>query len=93
MKMAASLALFLACALGAWAINDYHNNEQMNRDFLRQGATTLTFRLNSGKDLQFDTIEMCRYYERRDAIIGILSIVCILASIALFRHRPKRRWG
>jgi hypothetical protein len=44
MKRAAILALVVAIMLGAWAINDYRNNEEVRRDFVRQGITYLDFR-------------------------------------------------
>ncbi|HTX41497.1 MAG TPA: hypothetical protein VMD25_06690 [Acidobacteriaceae bacterium] len=82
MKIVVSLALFFACALGVWAINDYRINEQMKRDFVRQGMTTLDFRLDSGKTGRLDTIAMCSYYERHDDESGALSFVCLVGSIA-----------
>jgi hypothetical protein len=41
MKLAAIFALAVAVVTGAWAINDYRNNEEVRRDFVRQGITYL----------------------------------------------------
>jgi len=89
MKIAASLALFVAVALGFWAINDYRNNEEVRRDFARQGITYLSFRNDAGQPMELDVRGMSDYYERHDAEIGTLSIVSFVVSTLLFRRRSK----
>jgi hypothetical protein len=49
MKVAAILALSFALALGVWAINDYRHNEEMRRDFARQGLHISLFELMQEK--------------------------------------------
>jgi hypothetical protein len=89
MKAAAILVLVFALALGVWAINDYRNQEEMSRDFARQGITYLAFRTDSGKTVQLDARKMATYYERHDATIGALSIISLIGSIVLFWRRSK----
>jgi hypothetical protein len=89
MKVAAILALIVAVVLGAWAINDYRNQEEMKRDLVRQGVTTLALRLDSGENVQLDVWNISAYYERRDAKAGALSAAFLIGSIALFWSRSK----
>ena len=80
MKFAAILALLVAIVSGAWAINDYRNNEQVRRDFARQGTTYLDFQTDSGEPARLDVRKMTDYYERRDAEIGALSLASLIGS-------------
>jgi hypothetical protein len=89
MKAVAVLALVLALLSGAWAINDYRNNEEVKRDFAREGIAYLSFRTDSGETVQLDVRKMAAYYERRDAMIGALSIVSLIGSTVLFWRRSK----
>jgi hypothetical protein len=50
MKLAAILALVVAIMLGAWAIKDYRNNEEVTLDFVRQGITYIDLRNDTGAD-------------------------------------------
>jgi hypothetical protein len=89
MKSAAILALVLALASGAWAINDYRNHEEVRRDFAREGITYFAFRTDSGETVNLDVRKMATYYERHDAMIGALSVAFLIGSIFLFRRRSK----
>lgn len=90
MKVAAILALLAAFVSGAWAINDYRNNEQARRDFVRQGITYLHLRNDAaGKPMLLDVRAMMAYYERRDEKIAAFSAVFLIGSIALFWRRSK----
>ena len=54
MKLAAILALLVAIVSGAWAINDYRNNEEVRRDFAKQGITHFDFRTDAGEPARLD---------------------------------------
>jgi hypothetical protein len=89
MKVVAILALIVAAVSGAWAINDYRNNEEVKRDFARQGVTYLSVRTDAGELVQLDVRGMTAYYERRDAMVATLSAAFLIGSIALFWRRSK----
>ncbi len=89
MKLAAILALLVATVSGAWAINDFHNNEEVRRDFARQGITYLDFRTDAGEPARLDVRKMSDYYERHDAEIGALSIASLIGSAVLFSRRRR----
>jgi hypothetical protein len=89
MKSAAILALVLALAFGAWAINDYRNNEEVRRDFARQGVSYLDFRTDAGETVHLDVRKMSTYYERRDTEVGALSVAFLIGAIFLFWRRFK----
>jgi hypothetical protein len=89
MNLAAMIALLVAIVSGAWAINDYRNNEGVRRDFVRQGVTYLDFRNDAGEPMRLDVRRMTAYYERRDAEVGALSAAFLIGSIALFWRRPE----
>ena len=89
MKLAAILALLVAIVSGAWGIIDYRNNEEVRRDFERQGTTYLDFRTDAGKPVRLAVRKMSDYYERRDAEIGALSIAFLIGSAVLFSRRRR----
>jgi hypothetical protein len=89
MKAAAILLVVFTLASGVWAINDYRKNEEVRRDFVRQGVTYLDFRTDSGKTVRLDTRKMATYYERHDAAIGALSVLSLIGSIVLFWRKSK----
>lgn len=89
MKLAAILALIVAVVAGAWAINDYRNNEEVRRDFMRQGITYIDFRNDAGEPVRLDVRGMTVYYERRDWEIGAVSASSLVGSIFLFWRRYK----
>jgi hypothetical protein len=89
MKLAAILALLVAIVSGAWAIIDYRNNEEVRRDFERQGITYLDFRTDAGKPARLDVRKMSDYYERRDAEFGALSIASLIGATVLFSRRRR----
>jgi hypothetical protein len=89
MKLAAILALVVAVMLGGWALNDYRNNEDVRKDFERQGVTALGFRTDSGENVQLDVRKMTAYNERHDVKVGGLSIVSFVASAVLFSRRKR----
>jgi hypothetical protein len=89
MKVAAILGLLVAVISGAWAINDYRNNEEVRRDFVRQGIIHLSFRNNAGEPMQLDVRGMTAYFERHDAMIGSISAAFLTGSIVLFWRKSK----
>jgi hypothetical protein len=89
MKLSAILALIVAVVSGAWAINDYRNNEEVRRDFVRQNTTYIDFRNDAGEPVRLDVRGMTAYYERRDYEIGAVSAASLLGSIVLFWRRYK----
>ena len=89
MKIAAILTMIVAFALGAWALNDYRNNEEVRRDFARQGIAYLDFRTDAGEAARLDVRKMSSDYERRDAEIGSLSVASLVGSALLFSRRKR----
>jgi len=89
MKLAAIFALVVAVVTGAWAINDYRNNEGVRRDFVRQGITYLDFRNDAGQPMRLDVRGMSDYYERRDAKAAALCMASLVISGVLFSRRKR----
>lgn len=89
MNSAAILAMILAVASGAWAVNDYRNNEEVRKDFARQGIAYFDFRTDAGETVHLDMRKMSTYYERRDAEVGVLSVAFLIGAIFLFWRKSK----
>ena len=89
MKVAAIFALAVAFATGAWAINDYRNNEEVRRDFARQGVTYIDYRDDAGQPMRFDVQGVSDYYERRDAKVAALCIASLVISGVLYSRRKR----
>ena len=89
MKLAAILALFVSIMLGAWATNDYRINEEVRRDFVRQGISSVDFRNDAGELMRLNVRGMTAYDERRDVQVGSLSVAFLVASGVLFSRRKR----
>jgi hypothetical protein len=88
MKIAVSLALFVAVALGPWAIYDYRDNEEVRRQVDRDGLICLG-QCGSQKAIHINGRLVVAGDEGHDAAVGVVSIAFLVGSIILFRRKSK----